>query len=898
MEYTDEQKAAIYAPEGNIRIFSCAGSGKTEVMARRIAALIKNGVKPENTICFTFTNKAAEEMKSRIHKHVDDLCPNSVLGPLFVGTIHSFCFKLLKECDIKFDSFNVLTENSRIAFIANPDNYHRIGLDIPDGYTSKFRKISRFCESVDVFREELLEMEKVKSRAKSKEEKLFPFRYKRYIDLMNSKRFIDFSGILFECLKLLNKLGILAKVKNQYKYLVCDEYQDINRIQEEIIKKIWGDSDNICVVGDDDQSIYHWRGTKSEYLVDFENRYPNVSSFPLLKNFRTSKRIVSIANLIVGHNRRVKKAMHSDKFDEVDNIVIREFESDVKEAKFVVNKIKEMIGKEFVLPNGCVRNLSYGDFAILFRSVKNSSSAIINELKKEDIHFQVMGGTSDLFECKEIDFLAKCFAYLSDLEYRARSYSLSDLSRELKHIILRKDIVYNFKSQIKKIKHDLLSSKRLDLQRTYHRLLKAIGVQEGIYSDSILLLFGQLSELISEFEDINYPLFYKDFKFFLGFIEGYAIDEYNPDYQWLSENLDVVTISTVHRAKGLQFGFVFIPSLNKKVFPTVNRMEHLMMPKDCYPFDLYRGNIEDERRLFYVAITRAIGYISVSWVRCRNGRKMEPSGFFDEFKHALGATKPLPRNGRSLPQDTSTGEMRFALSPSAIDFYRTCPYGYKLRNLCGINPGISLAIGYGKQIHSIIDYLFKTSNGKKPSSHYVEEIVDNNFFLRFAYGKIFGNLKRKAMELVRNYVEKYGNDFVRYLHSEKEFFMRFEDFEYKGIVDLLLARSRDKEVEIIDFKTRVGPLKDFELQLNSYAMGIESSYGYKVNQASIHFLTQNKRSKVAVSSRSLEDTRKTVMRVADGIRSMVFPYVDDARVCKLCDFRVFCPGALKMEVKT
>ena len=896
MPYTDEQKAAINALDGNTRVFSCAGSGKTEVVARRIAALIHNGVKPENIVCFTFTNKAAEEMKSRIHKHVNNLCPDSLLGPLFVGTIHSFCFKLLKEHNIRFNSFSVLTENSRIAFLANPDNYHSIGLDIPDGYPSKFRKIARFCESVDVFREELIDMERLKSKAKTKEEKLFPFRYKKYSDLLDSKRFIDFSGILFECYNMLKEKSVLEQIKNQYTHLVCDEYQDINKIQEEIIKRIWGDSQNICVVGDDDQSIYHWRGTKPEYLINFENRYPKVTTFRMQKNFRTAKRIASIANKIISHNNRVKKQMLSDKLDEPDNVIIGEFENDIHEARFIVRKIKEMIGKDFVLPNNQIRKLSYGDFAILFRSVKNSSKAVINELTKEEIPFRVTGGTSDLFECKEVDFIAKCFAYLSDLEYRGNSYSLIELSRELEDIVLRKDIRDRFKSKTKKIKRDLFSSKRLDLQRTYHKVLEAIGVQEGIFSDSVLRLFGHFSELIKDFEDINYPMSHKDFKFFLGYIEGYAIDEYNPEVQWLSEDIDVVTISTVHRAKGLQFGFVFIPSLNKKLFPTPNRMNHLMLNKDCFPFDSYRGSIEDERRLFYVAITRAIAYISASWVKARNDRAMDPSKFFEEFRQAMKSTKPLPRGREKFLRDTSSDDTRFVFSPTTVNSYITCPYSYKLRYLCQFNPGVDPAIGYGKQIHLMMEYLFKTSTRRIPDKSLVERIVDDNFFLRFAYGKVFGNLKRKALKLICDYVENYGEDFEKYLYSEKEFFMRLKDFEYRGVVDLLLD-AKGNEVEIVDFKTRIGPLKDFQTQMNSYATGIESSYGYRVKSAFVHFLTTNKRSKVTISLTSLKRVRKTVKQVADKVRSMEFPYANDKKLCKTCDFKIFCPGALDAKVR-
>jgi DNA helicase-2/ATP-dependent DNA helicase PcrA len=891
MKYTKEQESVLNTLEGNLRILACAGSGKTEVISRRIANVIKNGVAPENIVCFTFTNKAADEMRSRVQKHINELCPEILTGPLFVGTIHSFCFKILKEFNHKFDNFDILTENSRIAFISNPDNYHRIGLDVEDGHPSKFKKISRFCESVDVFREELLQIEKVKSFAKTKEEKLFPFRYGKYIDLLDGKRFIDFSGILYECYNMLNDPEVLSQIKKRYRYLVCDEYQDVNRIQELIIEKIWGSSNNISVVGDDDQAIYHWRGTKLTYLLDFPKRYKEAKSYPLLKNFRTSMRISSIANKVIEQNKRITKPMFSERPDEDNCVLINEFEGETDEARFIARKIKDMLGKQFTLPNNSNKRISYDDFAILFRSVKNSSGAVIDELRKQGIPFRVRGGISDLFECREVDFVAKCFAYLSDLEYRNQRHSLEGLFKAFQDLVPRKDLQDSFKPQIVALKNKLVVSARTDLQRTYHKILAIIGVQKGTYADSVLMLFGQLSQLVKEFEDISYPLSYKDLKFFLGFVEGYAMDEYNSDSQTMNEKSDAVTISTIHRAKGLEFGFVFVPMVNKGILPTSNRKNPIMLPKESYDFDAYQGTVEDERRLFYVAVTRAIGFVSVSCIKSKNGKKMEPSDFFEEFKYSLNKTQHTPKISAAKLIGATRGIGKIVLSPSDIAYYLACPYRYKLGNVFQFNPGIDPAIGYGKQVHSIIEYLFKSSNKSKPDRKHVATIVDRDFFLRFAFGKTFGNLKNKAKMIVGNYVDKYGNDFERYLSSEKEFYMTFDEFDYKGIADLLLA-TNGKKIEIIDFKTRTGEIKDFELQMHSYALGISSSYGFEVESASVHFLTTNERKMVNISPRLTEKTKKTISKVAKAIETMCFPYSNDAAKCNKCDFKVFCSGRI------
>jgi len=889
MKYTKEQEAVLNSLKGNLRILACAGSGKTEVISRRIANVIKNGVAPENIVCFTFTNKAADEMRSRIQKHINELCPGVFMGPLFVGTIHSFCFKILKEFNHKFDNFDILTENSRIAFISNPDNYHRIGLDIDDGHPSKFKKISRFCESVDVLREELLQMERVKSLAKTKEETLFPFRYSKYIDLLDSKRFIDFSGILYECHRMLNDPEMLSLAKKRYKYLVCDEYQDVNRIQESIIEKIWGSSDNVSVVGDDDQAIYHWRGTKLTYLLDFPKRYKKASSYPLLKNFRTTARISSIANVVIERNTRIAKPMFSERADEDDCVFINEFDDEAHEAKFIARKIKDMLGKHFTLPNNNDKEISYDDFAVLFRSVKNSAGAVIDEFRKQGIPFRVRGGISDLFECEEVDFVGKCFAYLSDLEYRNQRFSLDSLFKSFQDLVSKKDVQDSFKSQIVSLRTKLATSKRIDLQKTYHRILAIIGVQRGLYPDSVLMLFGQLSQLVKEFEDISYPLCYEDLKFFLGFVEGYAMDEYNSDSPTMNEESEAVTISTIHRAKGLEFGFVFVPMVNRGILPTSNRKNSIMLPKDCYDFDAYQGTIEDERKLFYVAVTRAIGFVSVSCIKKRNGKKIEPSDFFVEFKDSYDKTKHTPKTSEAKQLETTRGLGKIVLSPSDVNYYLSCPFRYKLGNVFQFNPGIDPAIGYGKQIHSIIEYLFKSSNRSTPDKKRIVALVDKDFFLRFAFGKAFGNLKNKANVIISTYVDNNRDDFARYLFSEKEFYMTFDKFDYKGIADLLLA-AKGKKIEIIDFKTRTGEIKEFELQMHSYAMGIKASYGFEVDSASVHFLTTNERKRVNISPKLTEETEKTISRVARAIRSMDFPYANDVLKCRSCDFKVFCPG--------
>jgi len=251
LKYTESQQQAIDHWEGNLQIIACAGSGKTDVITRRIANLVCTGVPTREIVAFTFTENAAEEMKFRIRKHLQELRPeNPEIGEMYIGTIHSFCYKLLQDFKPEYKNFDVLDEHKRIVFISAYDNYNKIGLD--ELFPRKFANMQEFCFNIDFLREELIPVSEL--------DDTFRECFENYQELLKANRFLDFSGMMYEVYSLLlNDKQFAQQIFEQYKYIIVDEYQDINPLQEKIIEAFAVQSNNLCVVGDDDQCIYQWR---------------------------------------------------------------------------------------------------------------------------------------------------------------------------------------------------------------------------------------------------------------------------------------------------------------------------------------------------------------------------------------------------------------------------------------------------------------------------------------------------------------------------------------------------------------------------------------------------------------------------------------------------------------
>ena len=896
MEYTKEQKEAIDHKEGNLQIIACAGSGKTDVITRRIALLVKDGVLPGTIVAFTFTDKAAEELRLRIRKHLDELCPGFTdIADMFIGTIHSFCFELLKDFELKYRNYDVLDANKRVSFLANNQNYYGIELNQLDN--GKYKNIKKFLESADIVRDEMIDANDLDDVPR------FQQCFSKYNHSLDENRYLDFGEMTLRAVNLLkgdeNKL---KAVSAKYKYIVVDEYQDVNQVQEELVLLLSGTNGNLCVVGDDDQSIYQWRGTNVKNILTFADGYTKVKKIELVKNYRSSEGIIAIANNVIKNNdpNRMPKDMIKPEENPVayqrGDIYSIFFEDLNDEVNFVINKIEELRGTEFIDSKGNKKPLDYTDFTILFRSVKNSAPEFIEALRKRDIPF-VVKGTTNLFDRPEIDLAVRCLAFLSDFNYSNETIDELGLRTRFKQIFEDASMADKFITGIKELKSDFISRDFIDLQGTYHSILSCMGAEEGEFKETQLYNFGVLSQVITDFESVYRFLKKEDVKFFLGFIKGFAEDSYEEGGNDDPTRLNAVKIMTIHQAKGLEFPVVFIPSLIDRRFPAINRSRDYLIPTKLFDEVRYRGSLEDERRLFYVAITRSHKFLFLTGSRNIIGgvQRRKGSAFFSELgeNFYIEGLQPDPTMRNKVGIEKLPELINFPTSYSELRYYDMCPFDYKLRFIYGFNPIIVKALGYGKQVHNLLNIIHKKYKGSPLTDKELENIIMDNFYLKYASEPMMNDFLKSATTIIKNYSEKYGKEFNLVLESEKPFEFVIGNGLISGTIDLI-KRLDDlgnvQSIEVVDFKTeKKESAVEHTKQLKLYAIACKEGLGLDPQKASIHHLNldENSKTSVDVSDKALEQTKSEIEEQINRIINREFPKTIGNR-CSHCDFKKLC----------
>src|SRR5262245_26587428 len=380
MKFTPQQEAAINAINSNLQIIACAGSGKTEVVAQGVVALLKSGLAPRNIVAFTFTDKAAAELKERIITRCrEQLGPINGIAEMYIGTIHAFCLDLLKTEVPKYLKFDVLNEVQQSLFIDR--NSSKSGLtistDLAGRKLERYKDTPHYLNAVSILREadinsEILDGCSVAAGLDA------------YRSLLEDTRYFDYSSIMEAAVEVLScEKEIRKRLAERIKHVIVDEYQDVNPVQEAIVWSLHELGARVCVVGDDDQTIYQWRGSDVANILTFDTRYPDVDQISLEENFRSSQGIVETAQAFIEQNvARLSKAMKPAGAQAAENgdLVALPFDDPDAEARYIVGSIQTLRGVAFT-EDGAERGLSWSDMAILFRSVKANAEAITRALQ-------------------------------------------------------------------------------------------------------------------------------------------------------------------------------------------------------------------------------------------------------------------------------------------------------------------------------------------------------------------------------------------------------------------------------------------------------------------------------------------------------------------------------------
>lgn len=653
-QLNEAQRAPVLQKDGAMIVIAGAGSGKTRVLTFRIAYLMSLGVDPFNILSLTFTNKAAREMKNRISKIVGA----SEGKNLWMGTFHSIFAKILRfEADkLGYPSnFTIYdTQDSQSVIRAVIKEMH-LDKDVYK-YKQVYSRISSYKNSLITVKAYFSNPELMEADAMAKMPRLGDI-YKSYVDKCFKAGAMDFDDLLLKTNELLTRFPeVLAKYQNRFRYILVDEYQDTNHSQYLIVKALSDRFQNICVVGDDAQSIYAFRGANINNILNFQKDYDDVKVFRLEQNYRSTKNIVNAANSIIEKNKtRLEKVVWTAN-DEGNKILVNRTMTDGDEGRFVASSIFE---------NKMNHQLKDGDFAILYRT-NAQSRAMEDALRKKDIPYRIYGGLS-FYQRKEIkDVLSYLRLVLNPkdeealkrvINYPARGIGETTMERLIVAANHYNRSIFEVMKNIDKIDLKINSGTKTKLQ-DFVTMIESFQVLNQSYdafqiTEHVSKKTGMLQELkkdgtpegIARIENIEELLngmrdFVEEQKE-IADARG-SLSEFMEDVALATDldndkgDSDRVALMTVHLAKGLEFPYVYIVGMEEELFPSGMSMNT-------------RSELEEERRLFYVAITRAEtqAYLTYTQSRYRWGKLIdaEPSRFIEEIDESfLEYLTPITEN--------------------------------------------------------------------------------------------------------------------------------------------------------------------------------------------------------------------------------------------------------------
>lgn len=909
MNLTDSQRQAIEHEGHNLQLIACAGSGKTEVVARRVVHLLTPGradsLAPRNIVAFTFTDKAAAELKERTGTRTRAALGDIPgMAEMFVGTIHAFCLELLKSESPKYLKYEVLNEVQQGLFVDRHSSKSGLttSTDLTGAPLRRYRDTSRFIAALSILRE--AERDDANLSGCSLLDGL-----EAYSALLEDRSYLDYSSILEAAVEALTTdVALRQRIAERVKYVIVDEYQDVNPVQEAIVWSLHDLGARICVVGDDDQTIYQWRGSDVENILSFAKRYPTVDPIPIEENFRSSDGIVETARPFIQQNSaRLPKAMKPTGAQpyESGDIVALAFASPNEEAKHIVSMAQALRGVAFT-EDGNERGLAWSDMAILLRSVKANGEPITQALQAAGIPF-VVTGMSNLFGTAEAEAARQLFYFMADRgpdqTVVGQAWRSADLG--LDAAALRDALVGATADKAALTDPDQKRWGQYSIQRVFLNFLERAGVREEQVPNSrgevVFYNLGKFSQVISDFETIHFhskPV--EKYASFADFLEHRAEDVYPEGWQDNQyANPDAIRIMTVHQAKGMQWPVVFLPALLRNRFPAAKiggpGVWHLLPRNGIKGQARFEGTIEDERRLFYVAMTRSQKFLHLTWapIAGKSNRYAAASEFWNDILASKHVKRKAPdySTRRRLPPSPRAGVANVVFSFSDLKYFFECPYQFKLRILYGFNAPIHEALGYGKSLHdALAEVHSRALRGDVVDSSEVPRLIETHLHAPYAYPALRQQLEQAAERVLRDYLTDNAAHFDKIEFSEKQVEINLGDgVTVIGRIDLV-RRLDTGETTIVDLKStdRAQPEDVTETQLHIYALGYQELTGRQADFVEIYELDERKRKPRSVDDDFIVDVRNQTREAAAALRSGALPAAPTATKCGTCDYRGMC----------
>jgi DNA helicase-2/ATP-dependent DNA helicase PcrA len=892
-------------------VVAAAGSGKTSILLNVLVGKIKRGdIDPEKdeVIVFTFTNDAADELAVRLTKMLEN--QKQLLNRIFIGTIHGWCN-------------NYLRKEGTLANTKTIDELERYQLllriyplmSIEDKYTeaNRFRKIEAFVKDLELFYNENLDLNDAVIPEKAR------VCIAEYIHFIQEQRLLDFGSLIRQSI-----LRLKAQSSTNKYHLFVDEYQDVNLAQVELIKSVLGlnSKSSLFAVGDPRQAIYQWRGSDIRRILSFSSDFKDTRIFARSQsNYRSRSGIVEFANFVASDMDFSSYASEPIKIDnmiptrEDDNISVIHETGRFSHEENIVRKIKEL----------CKQGCQYSDMAILMRSVVNHADELMNLLDAEEIpNYSPNKNAGIDFIDEFMGSILRLMEMMANERPPANRQEEEEIERQVTSSLesireyCRNTSAHAVHSAVAEWYSELnrpsskgrrptrYPNEAYNFRRQFFEFCRKVDFVIGEDEPELQEGFSAITQIMRAIEEI----YRRRFRLGAAAIRARPIDVFLNNLQWqlsheierwaeigmeTSSTANRVTISTVHAAKGLEWPVVFIPFLWRDRFP-VRRSGH----GTSFPDDIawrYGTTHEDEKRLWYVAVTRARDRVYFMSGSVDGSRKPSPFTYsrciaessdmveipFLTGKEPLSTAEP---HGRSVYLNIGVSDFLLLIE---------CPYHFYLRRVKGVNVPVGQEFGAGNVLHKVVERLVSEGQGAK-----LDEIIDEEVYLPLAEHFLERNMKKRIRERVQSLIDSGSLENI--ILSEIPFKILIHNIVALGIVDAV--RKTQRGLEIIDWKSSIHDEFEsrYQNQVRFYAAGLRSM-GYPVDKGLIYNLAQMRNSsgnyvvKVDVSPKRIKQLLKEGETNLKSLESGSPRLNRVPSSCNACDVRPICPNPY-LEGKT
>jgi DNA helicase-2/ATP-dependent DNA helicase PcrA len=949
-----EQKIAVEHTNGPLLIIAGAGTGKTTILTQRMLYLIKEkDLKAENILATTFTEKAAGEMEERVLAGLDD-----IYADLWICTFHSFCERILRQ-----HSFDIgLSDNFKIiqgsqAWMLFKQNIEKFDLDYyrqKQGNPIRFINslLSHFsrCKDEGIYSDDYIkyaddlkidlsafddpqgEEQRIKEIAKA---------YGIYQKTLLENNYLDFGDLINYCYKLFKlRPNILQKYREQFKYILVDEFQDTNWMQYELVKLLAEPENNITVAADDDQSIYRFRGASISNVLQFKKDFENAKEIAVINNYRSPQKVLDLSyNFIQANNpdrleyqSKISKQLVAQKQDE-GSIECLAYQDIYGETNGVAQKIIELKKEQ---------NLKYKDFLILVRA-NSHAVPFCREFDKIGMPYQFLASQGlytkpiiidAISYLKVLDNVYDDSAMFRILCCPAFNIAKNDVAKIVAYQerltlsiyegLKQLPLISNLEPETKDKVAVILSL--IDKHREQKNINEIfIGfLQDSGYLSYILAkqkqnfweakeeidLINQFAKKIKQFQesetDPSLNIFVNQIKMELEAGEEGALEP-SADAQ-----SDCVKIMTIHGAKGLEFENVFIVNMVRDRFPTRAKGQGIDLPDALVKETLPQGDahMQEERRLFYVAMTRAKKGLYLTWAKDYGGKKTKlPSQFLVDLGLAtISKSESINRDEAIIKADIEDFQYEIpkTFSFTQLTAYEKCPYQYKFAHVLKVKVKGSGEASFGKTIHNVLykfgllwakpvnqTDLFGGQTLKKPEYKDLLEMYQKEWIDEWYESKAEKERFRKAgLDILKNFWEdlQKTNIFVKdgQAFLEKDFKIRIGEYDIKGKIDRI--DQNEDGIEIIDYKTGASK-EDLDAskkqQLMIYKYACQKAFDMTANKLTIYYVKDNQRVSYNPKDKELNSLPEDIISMIDKIKTKDFSPCPGYH-CQFCDYRYIC----------